>query len=382
MDFSKYINSPLYVCERDIGMMSSAIQGKVKLFFNDDEVVPRLSIKSGVAVIPVRGSLVQRDRDAFYYGMTSYESIGKMINAALKHEDVDTLLLDIDSGGGMVSGLFDLLDTIVAAREQKKVIAISNESAYSAAYAIGSAAEKLYMTSTAGVGSIGVLMVHTEFSELYKSAGITTNVLRVGDEKAKPNALEKLEDKTRTELLDSMKKSYDLFVDSVVSHRDIDRQAVIDTQARCYDSDEAIKLGLADAVISYSALLSQLTASDLTENTMSTDTPTETAEIPEAQHAQVAETPEAKPVQEAPSTAMISAESIKEIKGMCETAGCPERALGFVAQGFNVKQVKLVLGELMVAETSANIDHSIKGEEANDKQVLDVMVDAMNKGRK
>ena len=46
------------------------------------------------------------------------------------------ILLDVDSPGGEVGGLFDLADEVYAVREQKPCYAIANDEAFSAAYAI------------------------------------------------------------------------------------------------------------------------------------------------------------------------------------------------------------------------------------------------------
>ena len=115
----------------------------------------------GVAVIPVQGTLVQRSSglDA-ESGLTSYASIGAQVREAMTDTQVRAVLMEIDSPGGEVAGLFDLVDTIHQTRSIKPVWATANENAYSAAYAIASAAERLTLPRSAGVGSIGVVAMH------------------------------------------------------------------------------------------------------------------------------------------------------------------------------------------------------------------------------
>ncbi len=110
------------------------------------------SIKSNVertAIIPIHGILTKKP-GAFddILGMTSYEKIREEIEKALMDEEVETILLDIDSPGGEVNGIFDLADFIYSARGKKRIIAIANDDAYSAAYAIASSAEKIFLTRT------------------------------------------------------------------------------------------------------------------------------------------------------------------------------------------------------------------------------------------
>ena len=57
------------------------------------------------------------------------------------------------------------------AREQKPCYAIANDEAFSAAYAMASSAQRLFVTSTGGVGSIGVIAVHMDQSGLRREDG-------------------------------------------------------------------------------------------------------------------------------------------------------------------------------------------------------------------
>lgn len=97
--------------------------------------------EGGTAIIPIHGSLVQRSGylDALS-GLTSYQQIGAQLDAAAKDSAVRSILLDIDSPGGEAAGLFDLAERIHGARATKPLFAYVDEQAFSAAYAISSAA--------------------------------------------------------------------------------------------------------------------------------------------------------------------------------------------------------------------------------------------------
>ncbi|MGL9779375.1 MAG: S49 family peptidase, partial [Wolbachia sp.] len=81
-------------------------------------------------IIPIHGILT-KNSEAFddVLGMTSYEKIREEIEEALIDEEVETIILDIDSPGGEVNGLFDLSDFIYEARTLKKIVAIANDDA-------------------------------------------------------------------------------------------------------------------------------------------------------------------------------------------------------------------------------------------------------------
>ena len=117
----------------------------------------------GIAVIPVHGTLVRRALGVeAASGMISYGEIAAMIGAAVADGAVAGILLDVDSPGGEAGGVFELGERIRAANAVKPVWAVANDSAFSAAYAIACSASRMFVTSTAGVGSIGVIAMHVD----------------------------------------------------------------------------------------------------------------------------------------------------------------------------------------------------------------------------
>ena len=89
-------------------------------------------------------------------GLASYVEIGEAIAGAMSDPTVRGVVLDVDSAGGKVGGLFDLVEHIRAmtAASGKPLWAVANESALSAAYAIASATDRVYVTRT-GVDATG-----------------------------------------------------------------------------------------------------------------------------------------------------------------------------------------------------------------------------------
>ncbi|EPC1625897.1 S49 family peptidase, partial [Yersinia enterocolitica] len=127
---------------------------------------------AGIARIPITGTLVQKLGTLRpYSGMTGYDGIRVSFLTAMNDSEVKAICLDIDSPGGEVAGCFDLVDEIYAARGEKPIWAILSESAYSAAYALASAADRIIVPRTGGVGSIGVIVMHVDWSQRIKSDG-------------------------------------------------------------------------------------------------------------------------------------------------------------------------------------------------------------------
>ncbi|WMT13359.1 S49 family peptidase [Serratia fonticola] len=236
-------------------------------WWGDDDSFSRKSSKQdtgydvvdGVAVIPIQGTLVQKlGLLRPYSGMTGYDGIRQSFLNAFHDPEVTGICLDIDSPGGEVAGCFDLVDEIYSARGVKPIHAILTENAYSAAYAIGSAADRIYVPRTGGVGSIGVIVIHCDWSQRIKEDGLAVTIITYGDRKAESNPYVKLTDQARAALQDDVDTMGKLFVSTVARNRGIDEKTIRNTQAACFLAADGVKLGLADAVMTPDAAFRKL----------------------------------------------------------------------------------------------------------------------------
>ena len=96
-----------------------------------------------------------------------YSYITGMIEKALKRDDINEIVLLIDSPGGAVAGLFDSCRFIEKASKKKKCTAYVTGMACSAAYAIATACDEIYMMEDAEVGSCGCYAHAVEYSDAY-----------------------------------------------------------------------------------------------------------------------------------------------------------------------------------------------------------------------
>src|SRR5690349_6563448 len=118
-----------------------------------------------IAVVPIHGVIEHRSSWLMeILGGASVEGISAQLRAAVADPEVRAIVLDIDSPGGSVAGITELADEIRAARKTKRVYALANTTAASAAYWLGSQAAAFYATPSAQVGSIGIVGVHLDFS--------------------------------------------------------------------------------------------------------------------------------------------------------------------------------------------------------------------------
>ena len=209
------------------------------------------AVDKGVAVIPIIGPMSKRS--SFYSflfgGRLSMTEIGKMVQSAAKDPDVSAIVLDIDSPGGTVSGTENLGNIIYSARESKPVVSFANGMMASAAYWSGSGAHKVVAESTAQVGSIGVVMVHVDYSESDKRWGVKCTVLTAGKYKAIGNDMEPLSDEARKVIQAELDYLYSLFVDTVARNRGVSNESALAmADGKIFIGQQAVDVGLIDQI--------------------------------------------------------------------------------------------------------------------------------------
>jgi len=215
-----------------------------------------------VAVIPIHGTLVRRTSGIeAESGLASYTGIAAQLDAALASPEIAAILLDIDSPGGESGGVFDLADRIRAASEVKPVWAVANDMAFSAAYALASAATRVFVARTGGVGSIGVIAMHVDQSVKDAQDGVRYTAVFAGERKNDLNPHEPISNEAQAVLKAEVDRVYALFVETVARHRGLDADAVRATEAGLFFGPDAVATGLADAVGSLDDALTQLTQS-------------------------------------------------------------------------------------------------------------------------
>jgi signal peptide peptidase SppA len=216
-----------------------------------------------IAVISVIGTLVTRSGylDAAS-GLQSYGDISDAIAAAMDDPTVRGIILDVDSPGGEVGGLFDLVEQLRTARgtKAKPLWAVANESALSAAYAIASAADRVYVTRTGELGSIGVVAVHIDESGADTKAGLAWTFVFAGERKVDGNAHEPLSERARATIQADVDRLYSDLCSIVAANRGLSIEAVRATDAAIYRGNLALRAGLADRVGTLDLAIAEMAA--------------------------------------------------------------------------------------------------------------------------
>lgn len=351
-----------------LGVLVPRLRGET-LPFSAKPVTRDDDISNGVAVIPIVGTLVRRTVGLeAQSGMTSYTMIADRLHSALQDDAVKGILLDIDSPGGEAGGVFDLADQIFAARKVKPIWAVANDEAFSAAYAIAAAAERIYLSRTGGVGSIGVIAVHLDQSEAEADAGLKYTAIYAGEHKNDLSPHEPLSNPARAQLQAEVNRIYDLFAGSVARMRGIDLAAIKATEAALYFGEQSIAAGLADQIGTMGDALSDFTKKlarpsttlnrpfTRKEATMPETVKPETTAAPtEHSEPEMDAIPDLSALQtdlkqEAKAEAMAY---VAEVTELCQLAGVPNKAMAFISKAIPTAEVRKALLEARATQADA-----------------------------
>lgn len=246
------------------------------------------TLQSGIATITIRGALSQ------YGGFwtTGYEQIRENIRTALADSAVKAILLNINSPGGAEAGLFELADWIHAVHEQKPMYAYADAMMCSAAYCIASSTGTILAPRMATVGSVGVVMMHTDWSKWNEKTGIAYTCLHAGEFKIAGNQEQPLSDRDRSYFQARLNQSYSVFLQSCQRGMGLDPAKATEwADGKIFHGDEAQSLGLVSAIVrdrddAMAHILSHISTTEKDMNLKEIDLDTLQKENPEL-HAQL-----------------------------------------------------------------------------------------------
>ncbi len=227
---------------------------QVKLFTDSTDPLKEFVLegkrKEKILVIPIRGLISNAPDEGFFTTKPSMvQEVVSQLRLAEKDENIKAIVLQIESLGGTVTASDILYHEIKRLKEKKEIIivALLMDIATSGGYYIALPADLLIAHPTTVTGSIGVVFIRPDLTELMRKIGFRVNVNKSGDKKdmgafyreASPDEIEILQ-----ELVDRMGKR---FVDLVAKHRNMDSRTLSEVaSAKIMLADEAEKLALID----------------------------------------------------------------------------------------------------------------------------------------
>lgn len=239
----------------------------------------KMTLRDGVAVLPVMGPIFPR-ANLFdqMSGATSLQMLAYDFNAALDDPAVKAILLNIDSPGGVATGINEFAGMVRAAADRKPVWAYVGGAGASAAYWIASAAQKIAMDATAQVGSIGVVTGASIQVEPDANGQLTLDIV---SSNAPNKRVDPRTDEGKAAIVATLDQMETVFIDSVASLRGVSRDKVINDFGKggTLIGRAAVTAGMADAIGTFESTLADLIAltSQQENPTMTTPNPQTTA---------------------------------------------------------------------------------------------------------
>jgi ClpP class serine protease len=254
-------------------------------------------IDKGVLQIPVKGVLLHNFPWALGGWATGYVYIQRAIERGCEDfaaGNIKGIAFVVDSGGGFVAGLYDLLDAAAPLIRAcgVPVRAFVQNSAYSAAYAVITLAAaspdgKIVVNKVGGTGSIGTLATHIDWSGWNEKMGLKYTFLHAGECKVDGSPEMALSDRARKRIQSRVNELNELFIAVVAEARQIAPAIVRGFEAATFTPSESMSNGLADEIGSLDDALAAF-AADLSESTgdetMTTATKDTSATVTRADH--------------------------------------------------------------------------------------------------
>jgi len=213
----------------------------------DDEDSP-YDLVGSTAILPIEGTILNKCSGLeAMCGAFSCEAFRANLRQASADSQVKNIILNISSGGGIITGVPETADLISSVAQSKNIYAYTNDVVASAAYWLASQTKGIFLSKSAEIGSIGVYMALLDVSAMYAQEGVKLELIKAGKYKAMGIAGSSLSDEDRALLQDSVNKSYAQFVSYVQSKRPSISSDTM--QGQMFDADVAITNGLADGIV-------------------------------------------------------------------------------------------------------------------------------------
>lgn len=181
-------------------------------------------------------------------GGLSVDRLQSALSAARSDDKIGSVVIHLDSPGGVVYGIPETAALVRALSAEKHVVAYCDSLSASAAYWIASACDYFYVTPSAEVGSIGVYSAVVDYTEWCTKQGIKVELIKDGTFKGAGFPGTSLTDEQRNKIQSDVLRCSAAFKADVRAGRGA---GVTDEtmQGQCFGSAEAVAVGLADTVV-------------------------------------------------------------------------------------------------------------------------------------
>lgn len=173
----------------------------------------------------------------------------EMLDRLADDSAVKGVIVAIDSGGGSTTGGEALYEGLRRLAKKKPTVATIATVGASAAYMTAIATDHIIARRTSLTGSIGVLFMYPQVSDLLDKLGVKVEDIKSAPLKAQPNPFEPTTDQARAVIQGVVNDTFNWFVDIVAERRGLARADALSlADGRVYTGQQALAANLIDEI--------------------------------------------------------------------------------------------------------------------------------------
>jgi protease-4 len=179
--------------------------------------------------------------------ITESKDIIRLIKRFRENDDIKSIVIRIDSPGGVIGPSQEIYREIRKTTQVKKIIASMGSIAASGGYYIAAATNGIVANPGTITGSIGVIMAYTNFRKVLDKIGMVPVVIKSGPFKDMGSPTKDMSKQEKEVLQAFVDQAHRQFVTAIAEGRNmnIDRVKSL-ADGRIYTGEEAVKQGLVD----------------------------------------------------------------------------------------------------------------------------------------
>lgn len=226
------------------------------------------AVQNGVAVINIESPVYRKS--SWWLGGITHKEIKAEIQKALDNEEVKAIFYNFYSPGGSVAGTQELAAFIKEASSKKPSCAFVDGMCCSAAYWLASATGKIYAAESAELGSIGVVLMHRDYSKVYEKWGVQYTYITAGSKKSVGASEIPLSEEDKEYLQNQVNGIYDVFLENISQNMGLDLNKKTEwADGRVFLGKDAVNLGLVSKIVKTKEEAMTLLLEETKENIMS-----------------------------------------------------------------------------------------------------------------
>lgn len=208
--------------------------------------ITNFDAKDKIAIIYAQGEIMSGEGDVTVIGEGAMR---RSLKEAREDKNVKSVVLRIDSPGGDALTSELIWREIELTKKVKPVVVSMGNYAASGGYYIACNANKIFAESTTITGSIGVFGMLPNFTNAANKLGISTEVVKTHTNAQGFSPFTTLDANTRAFAQEGVERVYFTFVNRVAAGRKMTFEQVDAIgQGRVWSGQDAIKIGLVDAI--------------------------------------------------------------------------------------------------------------------------------------